>query len=60
MQDYVLCALAYVGAARLYLHQGDRDKPGTGSLWPCAGVPLATYVLPWLAVPSGFSWPRST
>ena len=50
IQDYVVSTLAYVEAARLSLHLGDREVRDRQLARAMRGRPMATYVLPWLAV----------
>jgi LuxR family maltose regulon positive regulatory protein len=51
MQDYVLSALAHVGAARLSLHHGDLQQTRHWLALAMRGRGVATYVIPWIAVP---------
>ncbi len=50
IQDYLVSTLAYVGAARLSVHHGDRERTERELGRAMRGRPMATYVLPWLAV----------
>ena len=50
IQDYLVSTLAYVAAARLSVHLGDRERTERELARAMRGRPMATYVLPWLAV----------
>ena len=50
IQDYVVSSLAYVESARLALHMGDREERDRQLARAMRARPMATYVLPWLAV----------
>ncbi len=50
IQDYLVSTLAYVAAARLSVHLGDRERTERELARAMGGRPMATYVLPWLAV----------
>ena len=45
-----MSTLAYVAAARLSVHLGDRERTERELARAMGGRPMATYVLPWLAV----------
>ena len=50
IQDYVVSSLAYVESARFALHMGDREEIDRQLARAMRARPMATYVLPWLAV----------
>ncbi len=50
IQDYVVSSLAYVESARLALHMGDREERDRQLARAMRARPMASYVLPWLAV----------
>ena len=50
IQDYLVSTLAYVAAARLSVHLGDRERTERELARAMRARPMATYVLPWLAV----------
>jgi LuxR family transcriptional regulator, maltose regulon positive regulatory protein len=51
IQEYLVSTLAYVGAARLELHRGDLEQTHRQLARAMRARPLATYVIPWAAVP---------
>ena len=50
MHDYAMAGLTYAGAARLALHRGDLVGTNRQLAQGMRARPLATFVLPWLAV----------
>jgi LuxR family transcriptional regulator, maltose regulon positive regulatory protein len=50
MEEYLASSLAYVGAARLALHRGDPEQTRRNLARAMRARPLATYLIPWLAV----------
>jgi LuxR family maltose regulon positive regulatory protein len=60
LHDYVICLLAFSGAARLSVHHGDLSEAHRQLTRAMRARLSATYVLPFVAVRLRYSWPRCT